>query len=89
MDDSDFIEVVWGPEVYTPVAFHTLTIGPFKRRTKLRPGETEEQAGQRVWDALNKMAQAIFNKQKGEYLNRVGEYRKEALTRAKAARDTG
>lgn len=88
MEEDEYIEVTWGPEVYTPVAFHTLAIGPFKARTKRRKGESGEAAFDRVWAVLDGIAQRAYERQRGEFLNRVGTFAREAKDRAKAARAT-
>jgi len=85
-DEGEYIEVTWGPEVYTPVAYHALTIGPYRMRAQVREGETAGVAFARAWNALDKAAQWALEKQKDAYLDRVGSLASEAKARAKAAR---
>lgn len=89
MDEEEFIEATWGPEMYTPVAFHTLTVGPFKARTKRHKGETGEAAFERVYAILEAIGQKAFERQKGAYLNRVGVIAREARASARGSETKG
>lgn len=70
VDGQMVIKVQWGPETFTPVAYHTVVIGPFSCEVHVRQGETEEQAFTRAWSFLDRMGQRAYQEQIKAFLGR-------------------
>lgn len=87
--DEEWVEVTWGPEKFAPISFHVIDIGPFTMRTKVKKGETPEEAMMRAWRALDRQGRAVFVEQKAAYLERCSIIATEARERGKRARDQG
>jgi len=63
LDSGDEITVVYGEEKYAPKPYMNFTVGPLFAKTKVRPGETPEEAHARVWRWLEARAREQFNSQ--------------------------
>jgi hypothetical protein len=64
------IEVTWGPELYAPLRFHTMTIGPYRMTVTPEDGETDEQAFARGFKFLEAMARKAFATELDAFLKR-------------------
>lgn len=71
LSPGDELSYTRGKELYTPVKFNAVEIGPFAAKVTVRPGETGSQAGQRAKRAVD----ALWN---AEYEARVPEHIKRA-----------
>ena len=69
--DIESVTVTWGKEGFSPVQFHVFEVGPYTATTRLRPGETVEQAVLRVRAKLQRIADADFAEKLPAYLERV------------------
>lgn len=63
LDEGDEITVVWGEEKYSPKPYMNFAVGPIYAKTKVRAGETAEEAHARVWKWLEARAREQFNTQ--------------------------
>ena len=54
------ISVTWGEEVLQPVQFNGFRVGPISMTAPILPGETPREAYERVWNALNELAEKQF-----------------------------
>jgi hypothetical protein len=63
LDEGEEITVVWGEEKYSPKPYMNFAVGPIYAKTKLRPGETADEAHARVWKWLEARAREQFNSQ--------------------------
>lgn len=50
------VTVTWGEELFTPVQFCSFRVGPYSAATTLRPGESREQAADRLMRELERIA---------------------------------
>lgn len=57
---NEEITVCWSEEKFSPIAYNSFGIGGFYFRTKIQPDETPEQAFDRGWEFLDKMARKHF-----------------------------
>jgi hypothetical protein len=69
MDDS--IEVVWGPQKFAPISFHSFDVGPLTMRTTIRKGETPEQAFERAYSFLASQGRRVYEQELKLFLERV------------------
>jgi hypothetical protein len=88
VNDREWVEVQWGPELYSPVSYQTVTIGPLTSRTYVREGETRQQAIGRVWNELNNAAKVIFAAERQQFLDRCAAIATDARERGKRAKAT-
>lgn len=63
----------FAPEKYSPVRYHTMELGPFIAKTKVRPGETGFQAMERAYTLCEKWARASWKQKLKEFIERVEE----------------
>lgn len=70
-DELDEITVCWSEEKFAPVSYHSFGIGPFYMKTKVKPGETPEEAFQRAWDVLDKMARQMYPAKRNGFFERL------------------
>lgn len=68
---GDVITVTHGPETFTPIKYHTFTIGPFTANTHVLPCETAADAYRRAMSELRKLMEAEFEARCRGYLERV------------------
>ena len=62
------VDVTWGEELFQPVEYNGLRVGPFRATTVVRSGETVAAATYRLWLELNAAAMAIRDEKAKEYL---------------------
>jgi len=67
---GDEIEVSWGPELFTPIQYHTITVGPFRVKIHIQPGETEGAAFSRGWKYLDRMGRQAYQDALPAFLDR-------------------
>jgi hypothetical protein len=75
------VEVTWGDELFQPLPYNAIRVGPFKATTVVRPGETVAEAVLRLHAELARAAREVFGEKKRVYLSELA-----ALVRD--ARDT-
>lgn len=73
LDEGDEITVAWGEEKYAPRPYMNFTVGPLFAKTKVRPGETAEEAHERVWIYLDTQARKQFNTKRNQFLINLQE----------------
>jgi hypothetical protein len=56
------VSVTWGEQTISPVSYNTFKIGPFSMTTEVREEETDEQAMERVYAALESFARSTYAK---------------------------
>jgi hypothetical protein len=78
----DEVTVFFGEQKFSPVQYQSFSVGPFIMKTKVRPGESPEDAMARAYAALEKHARAIWPQARDGFIKSV----KDA---AKAAREAG
>ena len=71
--EGDEVTVCYGPDKYSPVQYNTFEHGPFFVKTKVRAGETVEDAGARAWNACLALAKGAYPGKKQEYLANLRE----------------
>lgn len=62
------VEVTWGEELFQPVQFNMMRVGPFKGATVVRAGESVADATYRLWLELNEVAMRIRDEKVAGYL---------------------
>lgn len=65
--EGDTITVTWGHECIQPKQYNVYNVGPFSTTTTIRPGETFEEAFNRAYTMLEKMAEATFLKKRNQF----------------------
>lgn len=68
---GDTIHYEWGQEVFNIGNYQSYRVGPFSMTTTVKPGETDEQALDRMHSVLSKHADKIFVAKRNEYSARV------------------
>lgn len=63
LSEGDTLLVTWGTEKYSPKAYMSFDVGPLYAKTKVRAGETADEAHARVWRWLEERAREQFNSQ--------------------------
>jgi hypothetical protein len=63
LDVGDELTIVWGEEKYSPKPYMNFAVGPIYAKSKVRAGETAEEAHARVWKWLEARAREQFNSQ--------------------------
>lgn len=71
--DGEYVDVTWGEELFSPVQYNSFRVGPFSRRTRVRPGETEDQAFERVYRQLEAMAAKTHERKSKVFLTKLRE----------------
>ena len=59
-DEGQRVEVTWGDELFQPVKFNGMRVGPFTASTLVRRGESVAHATVRLHREIQKAAQLIF-----------------------------
>lgn len=72
-DDGEYVEVTWGEEVFSPVQYNSFRVGPYTRRTRIRDGETEEKAFERVYKQLEALAAKTFERKSKAFIAALRE----------------
>jgi hypothetical protein len=54
------VTATWGPFKFSPVRFETLDVGPFSATVDVRPGESEEDALVRAYEACERAARKVY-----------------------------
>jgi len=67
----DEVTVNWGAEKISPIQYNTMDIGPFSMRTKVRPGETAEEAMARAYAACRNFAMSTFAGKRDAFIAEV------------------
>ena len=80
-DDSDRITVTWGMEKHSPLRFESLEYGGFFYSTKIKDGETPEQAFERAYAFLQNLARKHFSAAVDDYTQR-NVYAKQQVAQA-------
>ena len=70
---GDEVTVTAGRETYTPIRFHTFEVGPFAVTTRVRQGETGQQAFERATRFLQRLFVVEHEKKLAQFLERVRE----------------
>jgi hypothetical protein len=71
LDEPDRISVTWSEETFCPVSYQKFGVGPFFMSTKVRPGETPEDALRRAWNHLDNFARSIYNVKRNGFIERL------------------
>jgi len=53
----EVVEVTWGQELFSPVKYTTITVGPFSAKGEVLRGETAEQAYERLYARVRAFAE--------------------------------
>lgn len=75
-DEGEPVTSTWGEELYSPVQFNTFRVGPFSATTKIRSGETREDALARVNRDLDAIAKVERAKKTKDFLDSLGLLKK-------------
>jgi len=65
---TETVSVTWGEEKFTPVAYSTVTVGPFAALTTLAPGEDRQKAAARLMSELAEFAAVERDRKFKEFL---------------------
>lgn len=84
---GDEVELSYGGGTFTPVKFCSFAVAPVTARTRLREGETAEQARARLLDFLRETSDDLFGEQMKLFLARVEESAREADRAAERSRN--
>jgi hypothetical protein len=60
LDEGDSLTVTYGEEVFAPVQYNNMRLGPFSVTITVRSGETATRAFKRAHDLLETMADRAF-----------------------------
>jgi hypothetical protein len=71
-EDSDYVSVTWGEEKCSIKGeYSTFTVGPFSMTTKVKPGETPEEAMERAQSYLDAHARKVFTRKRDAFLQEL------------------
>lgn len=73
LDEGDIIHVTWGAEKYSPRQYMNFDVGPISATTKIRLGESAEEAHERVWKWLEAQARKEFIAKHSQFLLNLQE----------------
>lgn len=73
LEVGDELSATLGPETYFPIKFNGFTVGPVAARTRVREGETGEQAWLRLHRFCDELFQAEFDISSRRYIDRLKE----------------
>lgn len=82
LDVGDEVVATFAPEKFAPIQFHSFDIGPFIAKTKVREGETGEEAMQRAYNVARNFARKTFPEKRDEFFDRVDAADEECDRRA-------
>jgi hypothetical protein len=72
------VEVTWGDELFQPVKFNGIRVGPFTASTIVRPGESIAAATVRLHREIAAAAQQIFEEKSRAYLVNLAQIASDA-----------
>jgi hypothetical protein len=75
LEVGDELSASLGPETFAPIAYNTFTVGPVRASTKVREGETGEQAWLRLHRFCEELFQAEFEISSLRYIEHLKELR--------------
>ena len=64
---NDTLEVTLGEETFTPIPYNTFKVGPFIYKTVVQDNETDEEAFDRAYGFLERMARKSFIKKRNDF----------------------
>ena len=67
-DLNERVEVTWGDELFQPLRFNGMRVGPFSASTIVRPGESVAAATVRLHREIAAAAEVITEEKSSEYL---------------------
>lgn len=70
---GETVSATWGEEQFSPKQFHSFRVGPFSATTRLRQGETRQQALERLNAELREFAEAEKRRKYEGYMKSVAE----------------
>lgn len=68
---AGLVEVTWGEELFKPLDYNGIRLGPFKATTAVRPGETVADAVVRLHAELAEAAKRVFGEKRRVYLQEL------------------
>lgn len=71
LQEGDEVTVGWGVEKYAPIRYQSFDLGPFSIKTKVRAGETGQDAFGRAQAMLKQFSTQAFEEQLRLHLERV------------------
>ena len=74
-DGLDVIKVYTGEERFSPVDYHSFSIGGFTYTTKIQRDETPEEAFSRAWAFLQRMKKEKFPEARNDFYERMRKSR--------------
>lgn len=86
LDPGDEVTAFYPEQKFSPVQYHTFSVGGYYVKTHVRPGETGQQALARAYGVAEGFARAEFTKARDEYLDRINAIEDEVDRRAKQAK---
>jgi hypothetical protein len=86
LDPGDEVTACYPEQKFSPVQYHTFSVGGYFVKTHVRQGETGAQALARAYGVAEKFARAEFTKARDEYLDRVTGIDDEVERRSKQAK---
>ena len=72
------VEVTWGDELFQPVKFNGVRVGPFTASTAVRAGESIAAATVRLHREIAAAAQTIFEEKSATYLRNLAQIASDA-----------
>lgn len=73
--DGEYIRVYVGEERFSPIEYHSFSIGGFGFTTQIKPGETPEQAFERAFEFLQAMKKKHFAAVRADFFDRFNDSR--------------
>lgn len=70
---GEIVSVTWAEEVFNMGNYSSFRVGPFSRSSSVRPGETVEQALERLNSDLSTFARAEFSRKAHEFLRSLDQ----------------
>jgi hypothetical protein len=74
--EGETITVTFGAQTFSPVQYHKFDVGPFSYTTVIQPGETIQEAYDRAYGWLRKLASQNFIQQRAEFYKYLPEAQK-------------
>lgn len=84
--EGDAIRATWGREVFSPIRYYTIEVGPFEASSHVRPGETGGEAMARLTAFLEAQAAVEYEDKLHAFLDRVRDSAEVVETRAAGGR---
>lgn len=71
VEEADTVTATFGEEKFSPIQYQSFAVGPFFAKTKVKPGESLEQALGRAYEACRAAARLCYKEKRDEFIANV------------------